>query len=209
MVLEKWFFKLGFFFPVNHFSRTRKKIWVSTTTSLQPEKIWIYSINPPFFWSTTFLDPDFLKQISRITFLKPLFYNFLEKWLQNKWSTVHQGSIGGPLGVCRGSVRDPLEFIKRFVMISWEFIRGSVQGPSGPLGPMQWWFVVWELIGDSSPYWDIKTIFLESVRSLSEVCQKSVRFFGVELIRDSSQNWDLKINFLESVRSQSEVGQVS
>ena len=39
-----------------------------------------------FFWSTTFLEPDFSNQISRTTFLEPLFYNFLEKWLQNKWS---------------------------------------------------------------------------------------------------------------------------
>jgi hypothetical protein len=27
-----------------------------------------------------------LNQISRTTFLEPLFYTFLEKWLQNKWS---------------------------------------------------------------------------------------------------------------------------
>ena len=39
VVLEKWFFKLGFFFLVNHFSRTR------------------------------FLEPDFSNQISRTTFL--------------------------------------------------------------------------------------------------------------------------------------------
>ena len=38
-----------------------------------------------FFWSTTFLEPDFTNQISRTTFLKPLFYTFLEKWLQIKW----------------------------------------------------------------------------------------------------------------------------
>ena len=56
--VEKWFFKLGFFFF----------FW--STTFLQPEKMWIYSIKPHLFWSTTFL--------------KPLFYNFLEKWLQNK-----------------------------------------------------------------------------------------------------------------------------
>ncbi len=52
VVLEKWFCKLGFFFLVNHFSRTTKKIWVCRTT-----------------------------------FLEPLFYTFLEKWLQIKWST--------------------------------------------------------------------------------------------------------------------------
>ena len=45
VVLEKWFFKLGFFFQVNLFSRSR--------------------------------------------FLEPLFYTFLEKRLQNKWSIVN------------------------------------------------------------------------------------------------------------------------
>ena len=79
VVLEKWFFKLGFFFLVNHFSPT----W----------KMWIYSLKPPFFLvnhfsRTRFLEPDFSNQISRTTFLEPLFYSFLEKWLQNKWSTA-------------------------------------------------------------------------------------------------------------------------
>ena len=52
MVLEKWFYKLGFFFLVN---RTRKKV--------------VYGINSPCFlvnhfsW-TTFLEPDFSNQIS-------------------------------------------------------------------------------------------------------------------------------------------------
>ena len=46
----------------------------------------IYGIKPPFFWSTTFLEPDFSNQISQTTFLKPLFYTFLEKWLQIKVS---------------------------------------------------------------------------------------------------------------------------
>ena len=33
VVLEKWFFKLGFFFLVNHFSRTRKNVdlWYKLT----------------------------------------------------------------------------------------------------------------------------------------------------------------------------------
>ena len=42
-----------------------------------------------FFWLTTFLKPDFLNQISWTTFLKPLFYTYIEKWLQNKWSIVN------------------------------------------------------------------------------------------------------------------------
>ena len=55
VVLEKWFFKLGFFF------------W--STTFLQPEKMWIYGIKPPFFlvnhfsW-TRFLEPLFLNHFS-------------------------------------------------------------------------------------------------------------------------------------------------
>ena len=55
VVLEKWFCKLGFFF------------W--STTFLQPEKRWIYGIKPPFF-SDQLL---FSNQISRTTFLEPLF----------------------------------------------------------------------------------------------------------------------------------------
>ena len=42
-----------------------------------------------FFWSTTFLEPDFSNQISRTTFPEPLFYTFLEKWLQIKWSSEY------------------------------------------------------------------------------------------------------------------------
>ena len=61
VVLEKWFFKLGFFF------------W--STTFLQPEKMWIYSIKPPFFLvnhfsRTRFLEPDFSNHFSRTTFLQ-------------------------------------------------------------------------------------------------------------------------------------------
>ena len=54
VVLEMWFFKLGFFFFF--------------FTFLRPEKRWIYCIKLPFFWSTTFLKPDFSNQI-----FKPLF----------------------------------------------------------------------------------------------------------------------------------------
>ena len=58
-----------------------------------------------FFWSTTYLQPEkkvdlwykttffsgqplFSNQISRTIFHKPIFYTFLEKWLQIKWSTT-------------------------------------------------------------------------------------------------------------------------
>ena len=49
-----------------------------------------------FFWSTTFLEPEkkskfeepfFSNKISWTRLLEPLFYTFLEKWLQIKWST--------------------------------------------------------------------------------------------------------------------------
>ena len=76
------------FFLINHLSQTGRKIGVCRTTFLQPEKRWIYGINYLFFWSTTFLEPDFSNQISRTTFLEPLFYTFLEKWLQIKWSNM-------------------------------------------------------------------------------------------------------------------------
>ena len=68
-------------------------------------------MNPLFFWSTTFLETEkkskfeepffsllyFSNQISKTRFLEPLFYNFLEKWLQIKWSngeTCQGVSIG-------------------------------------------------------------------------------------------------------------------
>ena len=87
VVLEKWFFKLRFFF------------W--STTFLQPENLRIYSIKPPFFWSTTFLEPDFSNQISRTTFLGPLFNNFLEKWLQNKWFPAFRLTMTGFQKYCQ------------------------------------------------------------------------------------------------------------
>ena len=68
VVLEKWFFKLGFFFLVNTF--------------LKPGKMLIYGIKPSFFSG----QPLFSNQISWTRFLEPLFHTFLEKWLQNKWS---------------------------------------------------------------------------------------------------------------------------
>ena len=67
VVLEKWFCKLGFSFLVNHFSPTWKKV--------------------DLCYKTTFFSgqPLFSNQISRTTFLEPLFYTILEKWLQIKW----------------------------------------------------------------------------------------------------------------------------
>ena len=40
-----------------------------------------------FSW-TRFLKPDFSNQISQTTFLKQLFYTFLENWLEIKWSSA-------------------------------------------------------------------------------------------------------------------------
>ena len=60
VVLEEWFFKLGFFFLVNHFSRTRKNVdlWYKT----------IFFSGQPLFsnqisW-TRFLEPDFSNHFS-------------------------------------------------------------------------------------------------------------------------------------------------
>ena len=58
--VEKWFFKLGFFFF----------FW--STTFLQPEKMWIYSIKPHLFWSTTFLKPLFKGHPTQAYFLRSL-----------------------------------------------------------------------------------------------------------------------------------------
>ena len=60
VVLEKWFFKLGIFFLVNHFSRTRKNVnlWYKTT---------FFSGQPLFSnqisW-TRFFEPDFWNRYS-------------------------------------------------------------------------------------------------------------------------------------------------
>ena len=60
VVLEKWSIKLGFFFLVNHFSRTRKKVDLYYKTTF-------FSGQPLFsnhFSRTRFLKLDFLNQIS-------------------------------------------------------------------------------------------------------------------------------------------------
>ena len=64
--------------------QTRKKSEFAKPLFPNLKKMWIYSINPPFFWSTTFLEPEkkskfeepfFSNQISRTRFLKPDFSN--------------------------------------------------------------------------------------------------------------------------------------
>ena len=57
--------------------------------------LWAWnSTNWTYFLQTVFLEPDFSNQISRTSFLEPLFYTYLEKWLQNKWFN------GKTLGEC-------------------------------------------------------------------------------------------------------------
>jgi len=77
------------FFLVNRFSPTWKNVdlWYKTT----------------FFSS----QPLFSNQISRTTFLEPLFYNFLEKWLQNKWSSAF---LTCSLRFLRSNKLDQMEF---------------------------------------------------------------------------------------------------
>ena len=60
VVLEKWFCKLGFFFLLNHFSPTWKKVdlWYKTI---------FFLVN--HFSQTRFLEPDFSNHFSRTTFL--------------------------------------------------------------------------------------------------------------------------------------------
>ena len=55
-----------------------------STIFLQPEQMYPHTV----WYKTTFFSgqPFFSNHISWTRFLKPLFYTFLEKWLQNKWS---------------------------------------------------------------------------------------------------------------------------
>ena len=62
----------------------------------------IFFSGQPLF-SNQISEPDFSNQISWTTFLEPLFYTFLEKWLQIKWSPgiekIHSGAheVDAPL----------------------------------------------------------------------------------------------------------------
>ena len=81
MVLQTWIFFFWF----------EKSGW--------PEKRWVYTINPHFFqvgekwfcklgfffWFEKSGWPEIKIRVWRTTFLEPLFYTFLEKWLQIKW----------------------------------------------------------------------------------------------------------------------------
>ena len=52
------------------------------------KKRWFYTINPHFFWFEKSGWPEKKIRVWRTTFLEPLFYIFLEKWLQIKWLFV-------------------------------------------------------------------------------------------------------------------------
>ena len=52
------------------------------------KKRWFYTINPHFFRLEKSGWPEKKIRVCRTTFLKPLFYTFLDMWLQNKWSNA-------------------------------------------------------------------------------------------------------------------------
>ena len=88
LVREIWFEKSGSRNLVEKRVSANSDFFSGSRKVVDQKNRWVYTIKPPFFWSTTFLEPDFSNQISRTTFLEPLFYTFLETWLQNKWLSV-------------------------------------------------------------------------------------------------------------------------
>ena len=65
-----------------------REIWFKKSGSrkvVDQKKRWFYSINPPFLWFEKSGWPEKKIRVCRTTFLEPLFYTFLEKWLQIKW----------------------------------------------------------------------------------------------------------------------------
>ena len=46
------------------------------------KKRWFYTVNPIFFWFEKSGWPEKKIRVCRTTFLEPLFYTFLEKWLR-------------------------------------------------------------------------------------------------------------------------------
>ena len=63
-----------------------REIWFEKV--IDQKKRWFYTINQPFFWFEKSGWPQKKIRVCRTTFLETLFYTFLEKWLQNKWSFV-------------------------------------------------------------------------------------------------------------------------
>ena len=93
-----------------------------------------------FFWSTTFLEPDFSNQISQTTFLEPLLYTFLEKWLQIKCSigwkagaNTSSGTSYPTFGRCKLFIHNTMAW-KLKDYISRENI-GIMNAPSEKMSP--------------------------------------------------------------------------
>ena len=66
------------------------EIWFEKSGSrkvVDQKKRWFYTINPTFFRFEKSGWPEKKIRVCRTTFLEPLFYTFLEKWSQNKWSS--------------------------------------------------------------------------------------------------------------------------
>ena len=66
-----------------------REIWFEKSGSrkvVDQKKRWFYTVNPPFFRLEKSGRPE-----KKSEFAKPLFYTFLEKWLQIKCTTVVKG----------------------------------------------------------------------------------------------------------------------
>ena len=73
-----------------------REIWFKKSGSRKAvdlNKRWFYTINPPFFMLEKSGWPEKKIRVCRATFLEPLFYTFLEKWLQIKWSTLFPSKL--------------------------------------------------------------------------------------------------------------------
>ena len=86
LVREKWFWKLGFFFWFEKSGWPEKKVGLYyKSTFFQVGEKWFCKLGF-FFWFEKSGWPEKKIRVCRTTFLEPLFYTFLEKWLQIKWS---------------------------------------------------------------------------------------------------------------------------
>ena len=90
-----------------------REIWFEKSGSrkvVDKKKRWFYTINPPFFRLEKSGWPEKKIRVCRTTFLEPLFYTFLEKWLQIKCS--NGGTTNSEiLGLRKFSYDEPVFFI--------------------------------------------------------------------------------------------------
>ena len=85
MVWEKRFCKLGCFFWFEKSGWPEKQVNLYyKSTFFQVGEKWFCKLGF-FFWFEKSGWPEKKIQVWRTTFLEPLFYTFLEKWLQIKW----------------------------------------------------------------------------------------------------------------------------